>query len=65
MAENYEGEDLNCSMAYHQVQVGNQVEMMMVAAKSFKLLILFLEEWKDVCQDSGRRAYIFEICICF
>ena len=43
MAENYEGEDLNYNSAYGKVQEVNQVEMM-VAAKPFKLLILFLEE---------------------
>ena len=43
----YEGEDLNYNMAYHKVREVNQLEMM-VAAKSFELLIPFLEEWKDV-----------------
>ena len=47
MVENYEGEDLNYNTAYQKVQEVNQVEMM-VAAKSFELSILFLEEWKDV-----------------
>ena len=47
MAENYEGADLNYNMGYHKVQEMNQIEMM-VAAKSFKLLILLLEEWKSV-----------------
>ena len=45
--ENYEGEDLNYNTAYQKVQEVNQV-IMMVAAKSFELLIPFLEEWKDV-----------------
>ena len=47
MAENYEAEDLNYNTAYQKVQEVNQVETM-VAAKSFELLIPFLEEWKDV-----------------
>ena len=48
-AENYKGEDLCYNTAWTKLQEVNDVQMK-VAAKSFVLLVPFLEEWKDMNQ---------------